>query len=80
MLEEFVAAENLLEKAGLLNGKLPISVEAIMAYMAREGLGLRYYNPADRLRGQSRPLPQVWTRCWYTRKKVPCSSLTRAVP
>ena len=47
MLEEFVAAENLLEKAGLLNGKLPIPVEAIMEYMAREGLGLRYYNPGQ---------------------------------
>ena len=47
MLEEFVAAENLLEKAGLLNGKLPIPVDAIMEYMAREGLGLRYYNPGQ---------------------------------
>ncbi len=45
MLEEFVAAENLLEKAGLLDVKLPIPLEAVMEYLSREGLELHYYNP-----------------------------------
>jgi len=45
MLEEFVAAENMLEKAGLLNEGPPIPLEAILEYMAGEGLKLRYYDP-----------------------------------
>lgn len=45
MLEEFVAAENLLEKAGLLDVKLPIPVEAVMEYLSKEGLELHYYDP-----------------------------------
>ena len=45
MLEEFVAAENLLEKAGLLETKLPIPLKSVMEYLSREGLELRYYNP-----------------------------------
>ena len=45
MLEEFAAAENLLEKAGLLDVKLPIPVEAVMEYLSKEGLELRYYDP-----------------------------------
>ena len=45
MFEEFTAAENLLEKAGLLEVKLPIPLDAIMKYLAKEGLKLRYYDP-----------------------------------
>lgn len=45
MLEEFVAAENFLEKAGLLEVKLPIPLNAVMEYLAKEGLKLRYYDP-----------------------------------
>jgi hypothetical protein len=45
MLEEFAAAENLLEKAGLLDVKLPIPIEAVMGSLVKEGLELRYYNP-----------------------------------
>jgi len=45
MLEEFVAAENLIEKAGLLDVKLPIPIEAVMEYLSKEGLELHYYDP-----------------------------------
>lgn len=45
MREEFEAAENLLEKAGLWNVELPIPLDAVMAYLKRDGLELRYYNP-----------------------------------
>ena len=45
MFEEFVAAENLLEEAGLLDVKLPIPLRAVMDYLVKEGLKLRYYNP-----------------------------------
>ncbi len=45
MLEEFVAAENLLVKAGLLDVKLPIPLKAVMEYLFREGLELHYYDP-----------------------------------
>ena len=47
MIEEFVAAENLLERAGLLNAKLPIPLEAVVEYLNKEGLELRYYSPQD---------------------------------
>ncbi len=47
MFEEFVAAENLLEKAGLLDVKLPIPLGAVMDYLVKEGLKLRYYDPAQ---------------------------------
>ena len=45
MFEEFIAAENLIEKAGLLDVKLPIPLKAVMDYLVKEGLKLRYYNP-----------------------------------
>jgi Zn-dependent peptidase ImmA (M78 family) len=45
MFEEFVAAENLLEKAGLLDVKLPIPLKAVIEYLSREGLEFHYYNP-----------------------------------
>ena len=45
MFEEFVAAENLLEEAGLLDVKLPIPLRAVMDYLVKEGLNLRYYDP-----------------------------------
>jgi hypothetical protein len=57
MLEEFVAAENLLEKAGLLDVKLPIPVEAVMEHLSREGLELHYYDP--------RQAPKVITDAAY---------------
>ena len=47
VLEEFIAAENLLEKAGLLEAKLPISLDAVIDYLGKEGLELRYYSPQD---------------------------------
>ncbi len=47
MFEEFTAAENLLEKAGLLEAKLPIPLDAIMEYLAKDGLKLRYYDPVQ---------------------------------
>ncbi len=47
MFEEFVAAENLLEKAGLLDVKLPIPLGAVMDYLVKEGLKLRYYDPTQ---------------------------------
>ncbi len=45
MLEEFAAAENFLEKAGLLEAKLPIPLGVVTDYLAKEGLKLRYYDP-----------------------------------
>ncbi len=45
MFEEFVAAENLLDRAGLLDAKLPIPLEAVTDYLAEEGLKLHYYDP-----------------------------------
>ena len=47
MFDEFAAAENLLDKAGLLNSKLPIPLESVMEYMAEKGLELRYYHPGQ---------------------------------
>jgi len=47
MFDEFVTAENLLDKAGLLNSKLPIPLEPVLEYMAEKGLELRYYNPGE---------------------------------
>ena len=44
MCDEFIAAENLLNKAGLLEVKLPIPLDAIVEYLAKEGLELRYYD------------------------------------
>jgi len=45
MMDEFVAAENLLNKAGLLEVKLPIPLDRVMEYLAKDGLKLRYYDP-----------------------------------
>lgn len=47
VLDEFAAAENLLEKAGLLEVKLPIPLDAVVDYLGNEGLELRYYNPQE---------------------------------
>jgi len=40
MLDEFVAAENLLERAGLFEAELPIPLRAVTGYLAKEGLEL----------------------------------------
>jgi hypothetical protein len=47
MPEEFTAAENLLKKARLLNVKLPIPLEAVVEFLAKDSLQLRYYNPKE---------------------------------
>ena len=47
MLKEFAAAENLLEKAGLLEVRLPVPLDAVIEYLGKEGLELRYYNPKE---------------------------------
>jgi len=47
VLEEFAAAENLLGKAGLLDVKLPVPLDAVIEYLSKEGLELRYYNPKE---------------------------------
>ncbi len=47
MLDEFVAAEDFLERAGLLETELPIPLERVTDYLAKEGLELRYYNPSQ---------------------------------
>jgi len=47
VLEEFAAAENLLEKAGLLEVKLPVPLDAVIDYLGKQGLELRYYNPKE---------------------------------
>jgi hypothetical protein len=47
MLEEFTAAENLLKKAGLLDVKLPIPLEAVVEFLAKDGLQLGYYSPKE---------------------------------
>lgn len=45
MNEEFAAAEDLLDKAGLLNTKLPIPLDSVIEYLAKDGLELHYYDP-----------------------------------
>ena len=45
MNEEFAAAEDLLEKAGLLGTKLPIPLDSVIEYLAKDGLDLHYYDP-----------------------------------
>jgi hypothetical protein len=47
VFEEFAAAENLLGKAGLLDVKLPVPLDAVIEYLSKEGLELRYYNPQE---------------------------------
>jgi hypothetical protein len=61
MLEEFADAENLLLRAGLLETKMPIKVEAVMGYLAKDRLQL-YGNgheiPHSLLRGLKWPSPE----------------------
>jgi len=45
MLEEFIAAEDLLDRAGLLDTKLPIPLDSVIEYLAKDGLELHYYDP-----------------------------------
>lgn len=45
MHEEFIAAEDLLEKAGLLDTKLPVPLDSVIEYLAKDGLELHYYDP-----------------------------------
>ncbi len=45
MNEEFAAAEDLLGKAGLLDTKLPIPLDSVIEYLAKDGLELHYYDP-----------------------------------
>jgi len=45
MYEEYIAAEDLLYRAGLLDTKLPIPLDSVIEYLAKEGLELHYYDP-----------------------------------
>ena len=45
MLEEFIAAEDLLDRAGLLDTKLPVPLDSVIEYLAKDGLELHYYDP-----------------------------------
>jgi len=45
MYEEFIAAEDLLNKAGLLDTKLPVPLDSVIEYLAKDGLELHYYDP-----------------------------------
>jgi hypothetical protein len=45
MREEFIAAEDLLKKAELLDTKLPVPLDSVVEYLAKDGLELYYYDP-----------------------------------
>ena len=45
MNEEFDAAEDLIEKTGLLDTKLPVPLDSVIEYLAKDGLELHYYDP-----------------------------------
>ncbi|MBI2851957.1 MAG: ImmA/IrrE family metallo-endopeptidase [Chloroflexi bacterium] len=45
MYEEFMAAEDLLDRAGLLDTNLPIPLDSVIEYLAKDGLELHYYDP-----------------------------------
>ena len=45
MREEFIAAEDLLKKADLLDTKLPVPLDSVVEYLAKDGLELYYYDP-----------------------------------
>ena len=45
MHEEFIAAEDLLDKAGLLDAKLPVPLDSVIEYLGKDGLELHYYDP-----------------------------------
>jgi hypothetical protein len=45
MHEEFIAAEDLLKKADLLDTKLPVPLDSVVEYLAKDGLELYYYDP-----------------------------------
>jgi hypothetical protein len=47
MFDEFVAAEKFLEEADLLDSGLPISLEAVTDYVAKNGLEICYYDPRE---------------------------------
>ena len=45
MHEEFIAAEDLLKKADLLDTKLPVPLDSVVEYLAKDGLELYYCDP-----------------------------------
>jgi len=45
MYEEYIAAEDLLDRAGLLDTKLPIPLDSVIEYLSKDGLELHYYDP-----------------------------------
>ena len=47
MREEFIAAEDLLKKADLLEAKLPVPLDSVIEYLAKDGLELYYYDPKE---------------------------------
>ena len=47
MREEFIAAEDLLKKADLLDSELPVPLDSVIEYLAKDGLEFYYYDPKE---------------------------------